>query len=99
MRVFSYFIMSIVLLNVIIIVLLNVIIIDYTLYLTVLIIVLNIFFTVTAMDYIRGMGSRGLVVNVLDSKFKGCEFKTHTQSTQLQMSTNIVWKIHVISET
>ena len=23
-------------------------------------------------------GSRGLVVKVLDSKFKGCEFKTHT---------------------
>ena len=23
-------------------------------------------------------GSRGLVVTVLDSKFKGCEFKTHT---------------------
>ena len=23
-------------------------------------------------------GSRGLVVEVLDSKFKGCEFKTHT---------------------
>ena len=23
-------------------------------------------------------GSRGLVVNVLDSKFEGCEFKTHT---------------------
>ena len=52
--------------------------------------------------------SRGLVVKVLDSKFKGCEFKTHTvrfrslgnfvyptlpQSTQLQMSTNTVWKV------
>ena len=24
------------------------------------------------------MGSRGLVVKVLDSKFEGCEFKTHT---------------------
>ena len=23
-------------------------------------------------------GSRGLVVKVLDSKFEGCEFKTHT---------------------
>ena len=46
-------------------------------------------------------GSRGLVVKVLDSKFKGCEFKTVRfrslgnfvyrtlpQSTQLQMSTN-----------
>ena len=54
-------------------------------------------------------GSRGLVVKVLDSKFEGCEFKTHTghgfrslgnfvyptlpQSTQLQMSTNTVWKV------
>ena len=25
-----------------------------------------------------GGGSRGLVVKVLDSKFEGCEFKTHT---------------------
>ena len=48
------------------------------------------------------------MVKVLDSKFKGCEFKTHTvrfrslgnfvyptlpQSTQLQMSTNTVWKV------
>ena len=24
-------------------------------------------------------GSRGLVVKVLDSKFEGCEFKTHTE--------------------
>ena len=24
-------------------------------------------------------GSRGLVVMVLDSKFEGCEFKTHTR--------------------
>ena len=40
-------------------------------------------------------GSRGLVVKVLDSKFEGCEFKTHTlpQSTQLQMSTNTVSKV------
>ena len=28
-------------------------------------------------DILTG-GSRGLVVKVLDSKFKGCEFKTHT---------------------
>ena len=27
--------------------------------------------------YLMG-GSRGLVVKVLDSKFEGCEFKTHT---------------------
>ena len=49
------------------------------------------------------------MVKVLDSKFKGCEFKTHSghglfskrrqvyptlpQSTQLQMSTNTVWKV------
>ena len=48
------------------------------------------------------------MVKVLDSKFKGYEFKTHTvhfrslgnfvyptlpQSTQLQMSTNTVWKV------
>ena len=50
------------------------------------------------------------MVQVLDSKFKDCEFKTHTgtvrfrslgnfvyptlpQSTQLQMSTNTVWKV------
>ena len=47
------------------------------------------------------------MVKVLDSKFEGCEFKTHTghgsfsklrqfrlpQSTQLQMSTNTVWKV------
>ena len=49
-------------------------------------------------------GSRGLVVKVLDSKFEGCEFKTVRfrsnfvyptlpQSTQLQMSTNTVWKV------
>ena len=50
--------------------------------------------------------SRGLVVKVLDSKFEGCEFKmvcfrslgnfvypTLPQSTQLQMSTNTVWKV------
>ena len=30
-------------------------------------------------------GSRGLVVNVLDSKFEGCEFKTNT-----------VWKVPVM---
>ena len=29
------------------------------------------------MLYAEG-GSRGLVVKVLDSEFKGCEFKTHT---------------------
>ena len=29
------------------------------------------------LQYYRG-GSRGLVVKVLDSKFEGCEFKTHT---------------------
>ena len=53
------------------------------------------------------------MVKVLDSKFEGCEFKTHTghgsfsklrqfryptlpQSTQLQMSTNTVWKVPAI---
>ena len=47
------------------------------------------------------------MVKVLDSKFEGCEFKTHTGHgsfsklrqfhlpyfAQLQMSTNTVWKV------
>ena len=32
---------------------------------------------ITILHIVVG-GSRGLVVKVLDSKFKGCEFKTHT---------------------
>ena len=49
------------------------------------------------------MSSRGLVVKVLHYKFEGCEFRfrslgnfvypTLPQSTQLQMSTNTVWKV------
>ena len=35
-------------------------------------------FFLAAIGSVSPGGSRGLVVKVLDSKFEGCEFKTHT---------------------